>query len=309
MSKALVIKGADFSANKLTTVTFDGVHTDSISVSPATISATVIGATSQITATVIPSDSIDPVQWVSSDNNVATVDNNGVITITGCGSCTISAVSGGKTASCTVTTEVELSGYIFGVGTAAKPVSATNTVPGWATGFNPDTGEVSSRFRNRASTIAVDQTETRLSCDYELMTNTGGGGTLKPVGSRTGWMYRDYGWTVPVLLPNNCSKIKVYALNADYGSIPLFYKSDVVCDAYSGYICTRKVTGWTYQPNDADLSQSPWTYAQMTEYDVPSGYDSVIVNWFILDGSVSTASPLFTNMTDAQKSAFKVICC
>lgn len=306
MSKALVIKGADFSANKLTTVTFDGVHTDSISVSPATISATAIGATSQITATVIPSDSVDPVRWESSDNNVATVSTNGAITITGCGSCTISATSGGKTASCTVTVEVELTGYTLSPGSIAKPVSKTNTVPGWVTGLNPDSGEVSSAYRDRACTVAVDQSETRLSCDYSLIA---GDGTLKPVGNRTGWAYRNFGWTVPVLLPHNCTKIKVYALNADYGSIPLFYKSNVVSPAYTGYICERKVTGWIYTPGETDPSESPWEYGQMVEYDVPAGYDSVNINWYIPSGSISTSSPLFTDMTDAQKLAFKVICC
>lgn len=305
MTKALVIKDADFSANKLDTVVFEGVHTESIAVFPATIVASSIGATNQLTATLFPSDSIDVVQWISSNTNVATV-RNGLVTITGCGTCTIIATSGTATATCAVAVEVELTGYTLCVGAMARPLNGTNDIPGWSTGMNPDTSAVSARYRSRAATVAVDQTETRLACDHELM--TGVGGTLKPAGSRTGWSYRDYGWTVPVLLPHNCTKLKVYALNADYGSIPLYYKSAVVSNSYSGSICSRQPTGW-YFSDVADPSDGPWVYAQMTEYDVPAGYDSVNVSWFIPEGDVTSASPLFTAMSDAQLAAFKVVCC
>lgn len=307
MAKALVIKGANFSVNKIDTVTFEGIHTDSISVAPVTVAASEIGATYQLTATVVPSDSIDPIQWTSSDTDVATV-TDGLVTIVGCGTCTITAASGTKSATCTVTVEVELDGYTVERGLLAKPLNATNTVPGWEVGIDPGTGRFPSGsqydyIKQRAATMATDPAETKLSCDYKLLASDG---TLKPVAQRTDWAYRDYGWTIPVILPANCKKIKVYSLNADYGSLALFYKSDVVSNAYSDYICWRMPTGWTFS-NLYDLSTAPFEYAQMAEFDIPDGYDSINVDWFI--PTATTSSPNFEDMTAEQLAAFRIVCC
>lgn len=63
------------------------------------ISLGTIGATSQITATTVPSGAA--VTWVSSDTSVATV-NNGLVTAVGYGSATITASAGNLTAQCSV---------------------------------------------------------------------------------------------------------------------------------------------------------------------------------------------------------------
>lgn len=303
MSKALVIKGADFSANKVATVTFVGVHTESISISSATITATEIGATYQLSAAVVPSDSVDAVAWASSDSNVATVQD-GLVTITGCGTCNITASSGSYSAFCAVTVEVELQGFTVEPGLIARPVNSTNDVPGWWSKKSPISGTYQST--NIAATMASDPTQTRLTCDNSVMTDTGSSGTLKPESSRASWSYQNYGWTVPVTLPNNCRTIKVYSLNADYGTICLFYKSDVVSEYYTGYVCSRKVTGWTFASN-SDFSNGPWIYDTFTEYSIPDGYDSIIVNWYIPQSSAS--SPVFGDMTPEQLASFRIICC
>ncbi|MDE5996996.1 MAG: Ig-like domain-containing protein, partial [Muribaculaceae bacterium] len=57
----------------------------------------------KLTATVTPDNATDKtVTWTSSDETVATVDENGNVTAVKAGSATIIASSGGKTASCTV---------------------------------------------------------------------------------------------------------------------------------------------------------------------------------------------------------------
>lgn len=304
MSKALVIKGADFSQNKITTVIFDGVHTDGITVSQTAISASEIGASYRLTATLSPIDSTDPVRWTSSDDNVASVVD-GVVTIVGCGSCIISAKSGSHTATCTVTVEIELTGFTVETGLTATAPNATNDIPSYIVGKNPSTG--SYNYQTRAATLAVDSTEQRLSSDKRIMSGTGSSATLLPAESR-GWGYLNYGWMIPNRLPNNCKKIRVYNLNSNYGSIPLFYKSNVLSDNYENYICHRKPTGWIFN-SDTDVSNAPWAYAQVTEYDVPDGYDSVNVNWYIPSDTVGTDSPLFFKMTDDQRAAFRIVCC
>jgi len=64
-----------------------------------------VGSTFQLTATVTPGDATDKgVAWTSSDARVATVDNNGRVTVVGPGTASIAAstVAGNLTAICTV---------------------------------------------------------------------------------------------------------------------------------------------------------------------------------------------------------------
>ena len=63
-----------------------------------------VGKTLTLTATVTPDNATDKaVAWTSSNDAVATVDANGVVTAKTEGTATITATSGGKTATCTVT--------------------------------------------------------------------------------------------------------------------------------------------------------------------------------------------------------------
>ena len=65
--------------------------------------STNIGDSSTITATVSPSDAYSNVCWLSSDTQVAVVDQNGKVTGKGNGTATITAASNGISDSCTVT--------------------------------------------------------------------------------------------------------------------------------------------------------------------------------------------------------------
>ena len=91
------------SENKLNAITSDG---EGISLNTSTISFTKWGETFQLTATVTPSDTTDELTWSSSDQSVATVSSDGVVTSNGVGNTTITAQCGDYSASCSVSSVV-----------------------------------------------------------------------------------------------------------------------------------------------------------------------------------------------------------
>lgn len=104
MSKALIIKGADFSANKVTTISFGTVPCEGISFASDAITIT---DTNPVTVeyTLTPNNTTDPVIWASSDANVVTV-SGGVLTIVGIGTATLTATCGNFTATASVTVAI-----------------------------------------------------------------------------------------------------------------------------------------------------------------------------------------------------------
>ena len=92
MANALVIKGTNFSANKVTTVTFGETPCTGISIDQSSIS---IGSFDDVEVeyTVTPANTTDPILWESSDENVLTIEN-GVITPVGIGTSTITVSCG-----------------------------------------------------------------------------------------------------------------------------------------------------------------------------------------------------------------------
>ena len=108
MSKALVIKGASFAANKVETVELlNPILCTGITLSKSSKSLTSIGATFTLTATVTPADTTEAVTWSSSNTNAVTV-SNGVVTAVGVGAATITASCGSQSATCAVTVTVSL---------------------------------------------------------------------------------------------------------------------------------------------------------------------------------------------------------
>lgn len=85
------------------TVAAKTVAVDSVAVSPTSLNLEV-GQTGTLTATVKPGNATNKtVTWTTSNDKVATVANNGVVTAVGKGTATITAAADGKTATCTVT--------------------------------------------------------------------------------------------------------------------------------------------------------------------------------------------------------------
>ena len=103
MGKALVIKGVDFGAQKLATVSFsEDTPCTALSLSDSTKTMTTIGSTFTLTATKTPANTTDALYWATSNEDIATVDDS-VVTQTGIGTVVITATCGEQTATCTVT--------------------------------------------------------------------------------------------------------------------------------------------------------------------------------------------------------------
>lgn len=103
MSRVLIIKNADFSVNKLGTITIEEeVPCTGITLNKSTLALTSIGSTDTLVATPVPSDTTDTVVWSTSDADVITVAG-GTVTAVGCGTATITATCGAYSASCEVT--------------------------------------------------------------------------------------------------------------------------------------------------------------------------------------------------------------
>lgn len=108
MSKALVIKGANFAANKVETISIqEVVPCTGISLSYVSYAFTAIGATKTLAATVTPADTTESVIWLSSNTDCVTVVD-GVVTCVGVGSATITASCGEQTASCAISATVTI---------------------------------------------------------------------------------------------------------------------------------------------------------------------------------------------------------
>ena len=98
-------------------ITVQSFQVDSVTLNQNTLTSSgeVVGATHQLTATTSPSGG--SVVWSSSDTSVATVDQTGLVTVVGNGSCTITATSGTVSASCAVSVSGIVHQYRINVGT------------------------------------------------------------------------------------------------------------------------------------------------------------------------------------------------
>lgn len=112
MSRALIIKNADFSVNKLGTITLEEeVPCTGITLNKSTLALSSIGSTDTLVATPTPSGTTDTVVWSTSDADVVTV-SGGTVTAVGCGTATITVTCGSQSASCAVTvTHIAEYGY------------------------------------------------------------------------------------------------------------------------------------------------------------------------------------------------------
>lgn len=128
----------------VTVTTEDGGYTGSCSVTVTGISVESVSldhtsltiakdATAQLTATVLPENaSIPAVTWSSSDETVATVSSEGLVTGIKAGSATITVttIDGGLTATCDVTVEMAINGFAF---VEMGVTTEDGTVLKWAT--------------------------------------------------------------------------------------------------------------------------------------------------------------------------------
>lgn len=148
MSNALVLKGVDFSANKLETVTIYS----SKPCTGFTLSQHSIQCHSEdpitLSYSISPLDCTDPIVWSSSDTSVARI-SNGIITIVGIGTATITATCGMISDTCTIT----ISDVIIDSGFIAAVVSNAD---------GKDFASIEYNNRRLSYVDVIDSTSTRL---------------------------------------------------------------------------------------------------------------------------------------------------
>ena len=100
MGKALVVKGTDFSQNKLATVSlFEPIPCENIALSENSISFNAVGETVQLTVVKVPANTTDTVSWRSSNTDVAIVVD-GLVTCVGLGEAVITVTCGSESDTC-----------------------------------------------------------------------------------------------------------------------------------------------------------------------------------------------------------------
>ncbi len=117
----------------------------SVEISPESHKFTEIGASLQLSATVQPLTAADKtLQWSSSDEKVATVDQSGKVTAAGDGTCTITATSTDGTnisAECAITVDSKI--YVTGIAVEPKTLSL----------FTGETGELKATIEPADATV------------------------------------------------------------------------------------------------------------------------------------------------------------
>lgn len=105
MGKALTLKnGVDFSANAVATIEYADIPCTGITFAQNTYTVSGYDAVT-VEYTVSPADTTDNVIWTSSNDDIVNI-SNGVMTINGVGTCTITATCGGFSATATVTVSI-----------------------------------------------------------------------------------------------------------------------------------------------------------------------------------------------------------
>lgn len=189
MSKAVVIKDADFSANKLTTVVFgSAVPCTALALNKNSIAFTALG-TDTLTATPTPVNTTDSVSWLSSDTSVATVAN-GVVTAQGAGSAVITATCGNQTATCSVSVVLDPA-FVLVAGYNPQRRSST----GSASTLDKRSGE-----KDSLNVLAANSTDT----------------SVYPIESKDNIDTGSY-WFVPIVLPTGATGFTITTPSGDVG--------------------------------------------------------------------------------------------
>ena len=179
-----------FSKADNSSVTVAGDHTETLTftiavVAPVAVTGVTLdktslelaagGDTTTLTATVAPTDATDKtVTWSSSDDNVATVDENGVVTSVAVGTATITATAGGETATCTVKVIVPVTGVTLDkanltlqsntpvtLNATVAPDNATNKTVTWS---SSDTSVATVDNTGKVTAVANGSTTITASC-------------------------------------------------------------------------------------------------------------------------------------------------
>ena len=115
------------SAPAFAKVTVPAVAATEITLNPDTIVLTSVNETKTLKATLTPANTTDAVSWSSSNDTVATVSDDGLVTAVGAGSATITATAGAVSDSCTVKVSLPIDVYVT-IADKGKVVVANNEI-------------------------------------------------------------------------------------------------------------------------------------------------------------------------------------
>lgn len=255
-SKALVIKGVNFSTNRIKTVSFgEEVPCTAVSLSQSSITFTALG-TYTLTATPTPSNTTDSVVWSTSDSSVATVDS-GVVTAVGIGTATITATCGTQTATCSVSVSVTLSNSDFAM-IDHKVNSGTDLNNG--KDYLSAYGDSSDTYKKYEMALSATATTS----GYKACTGTN----------------ELYDAKYPIMIPNNATVIEAEVPNGTTlsSTTVIYFKSS----EQPSYSISGKGTKVVYKGNAVNASQNKCTH---TIPDNVSGLDSFAIV-FTFSGAV-----------------------
>lgn len=252
MAKTLVLKGTNFSAHKIETVTFgESVPCTGITLDQQTKSLTALTPFTLI-ATPAPANTTDEVSWTSSDTDVATVVN-GVVTPVGLGEATITATCGSYSATCAVT--------------------VNNVIPAYkaVNGYNP----YKRSSNGNAATVDKKASETTGTFIIAADQSTG----LYPIESKTDVDTSPYRF-VPILIPQGATKMIISSTLGKFKTRTLFFDSTKEETTYNtgGAYC---VQGSTAAYDQESTQNSP------VEISIPDSVEGLDSCCLALYGSYS----------------------
>lgn len=271
MSKVLVIRGAVFSDNKLDTITFDDVvPCTGISLNVSSVTITAWDGTYQLVPTLTPSSTTDGVTWTSSNENVATVSSNGLVTSKNTiGTATITAHCGEYSASCVVSTVVTFADTdllkVTGYGVIANSYTAGN--------------DAAQFVANPTYPIVGYGLETGLLASYDVAVNSG-----STVGQSV----------YPIPIPANASTLKITlpdALGTKLRLCNLSYHNAETLQTSVANVTACKYVGYKSY-NSSAFGDSGTTLTIDLSTAKPSGADSICLYVQTTGSSVSVTDPI-----------------
>lgn len=200
MAKTLVLKGTNFTAHKIETVTFgEAVPCTGITLDEQTKSVTSLSPFTLV-ATPAPSNTTDTVVWTSSDTDVATVAD-GVVTPVGLGEVTITVTCGSYSATCAVT--------------------INNVVPSYKAvcGYG-------ANLRSSAGNALTTSKASGATTQYFIIADDKASG-LYPIESKTDVDTSPYRF-VPIMIPKGATKVIISSTNQNLGK---FKTRSEYCDS------------------------------------------------------------------------------
>ena len=253
------------------------VAVTSVSVNPTSTSIA-LNATSQLTASVAPSNATNKsVTWSTSNSTVATVSSTGLVTgkVVGTATITVTTADGSKTATCAVTV------------TSGTWTTIENTNAGWAwSGFSLDAcgscsggSSHSTGVTNSFGTISFIGTDIELYCE-----NWTGAGSMEvfidDVSKGTFVQSGLAKFATIVGLSNAQHTLKIVAKDANWPSL----------DYIRFYVAaaTIPVTSVTMSPTTASIAVN--ATSQLTATVAPSNATNKNVTWSTSNSTVATVS-------------------